>query len=98
MNIAGQLWRQQQAAIPFNIDPFKEDFIDLKFDLEDAVDGISISRLIDSEKPITFPKGIPSVIKRGYAGVAITDGSPIFTLKGSLVCDIPDLSTDIPAI
>ncbi|KAJ9417890.1 hypothetical protein FOXG_08876 [Fusarium oxysporum f. sp. lycopersici 4287] len=85
LNIAGQLWRQQQAAIPFNIDPFKEDFIDLKFDLEDAVDGISISRLIDSEKPITFPKGIPSVIKRGYAGVAITDGSPIFTLKGSLL-------------
>ncbi|KAJ4114876.1 hypothetical protein NW765_011507 [Fusarium oxysporum] len=63
LNIAGQLWRQQQAAIPFNIDPFKEDFIELKFDLEDAVDGISISRLIDSEKPITFPKGIPSVIK-----------------------------------
>ncbi|EWY87599.1 hypothetical protein FOYG_11782 [Fusarium oxysporum NRRL 32931] len=98
LNIAGQLWRQQQAAIPFNIDPFKEDFIELKFDLEDAVDGISISRLIDSEKPITFPKGIPSVIKKGYAGVAITDGSPIFTLKGSVVCDIPDLSTDIPAI
>ncbi|EMT73696.1 hypothetical protein FOC4_g10002190, partial [Fusarium odoratissimum] len=78
--------------------PFKEDFVDLKFDLEDAVDGISISRLIDSEKSITFPKGIPSVIKRGYAGVAITDGSPTFTLKGSIVCDIPDLSTDIPAI
>ncbi|KAM5362396.1 hypothetical protein ACJA88_014054 [Fusarium oxysporum] len=88
LNIAGQLWRQQQAAIPFNIDPFKEDFIELKFDLEDAVDGISISRLIDSEKPITFPKGIPSVIKRGYAGVAITDGSPIFTLKGSVVLDL----------
>ncbi|KAL5598258.1 hypothetical protein FOBRF1_012051 [Fusarium oxysporum] len=88
-------WAQ---AIPFNIDPFKEDCVDLKFDLEDAVDGISISRLIDSEKSITFPKCIPSVIKRGYAGVAITDGSPIFTLKGSVVCDIPDLSTDIPAI
>ncbi|PCD30323.1 hypothetical protein AU210_010005 [Fusarium oxysporum f. sp. radicis-cucumerinum] len=88
LNIAGQLWRQQQAAIPFNIDPFKEDFIELKFDLEDAVDGIYISRLIDSEKPITFPKGIPSVIKRGYAGVAITDGSPIFTLKGSVVLDL----------